>query len=81
MTTTAAIVNESSDDFLANPTLSGDQHLRSGAGRIVDFFFDTANRGTDTEHREVGFHYFLNRTKVLILNMNRRHNAKRRNGI
>ena len=48
--TAAAMVDQARDDLLADAALAGDQHLGVRAGGMFDFFFNTANGGTDTNH-------------------------------
>ena len=52
----AAVVNQTRDDFLADAALAGDQHFGVTARRVIDFFFDAANRCTDSHQSHCFLH-------------------------
>ena len=45
----AAAMDQPRDHFLADAALAGDQDLRVGSGRVLDFGVDGANRRADAD--------------------------------
>jgi hypothetical protein len=51
-----SLVHEASDNFLADTALAGDEHLRIGASRVIQFLLNAANRRARTDQLKRSLH-------------------------